>query len=226
MQLNPMIILCLLAPWLMLSQARADIFAYADASGEIRLSNVPVESGYDLLIKEIPPEVDIAPLSPASVANLAAKPLPFDAVVLAAALETSLEPALLHAVIAAESNYDAHARSRRGALGLMQLMPATARRFRVIDPYNPAQNVSAGARYLRELSDLYQGDINLALAAYNAGPQAVNRFGKRIPPYAETQHYVPKVLRLYRGINNGLQLNPQAGPEVVRKAAAKRQKNA
>jgi soluble lytic murein transglycosylase-like protein len=80
----------------------------------------------------------------------------------------------------------------------MQLMPATARRFQVNDPYDPLQNIRAGARYLRELRDLYHGDLMLALAAYNAGPGVVNRFGGNIPPYAETQRYVPKVLRIYR----------------------------
>jgi soluble lytic murein transglycosylase-like protein len=89
--------------------------------------------------------------------------------------------------------------SRKGALGLMQLMPATARRLGVRDPFDPAQNIQAGARYLRELLTQFRGDLALALAAYNAGEAAVMRAGYRVPPYAETLAYVPRVLRLARG---------------------------
>jgi len=201
------LLLCLTicAPWIAIPAAYADIYVYGDAdldvSQEIRLSNLPVEAGYQLLIEdEYSKPVDAtAPSQTATViAGASTAALPFDAAVLAAAAETSLEPALLHAVIAAESRHDSHARSPRGAQGLMQLMPATARRFQVSNPYDPLQNIRAGARYLRELRDLYQGNLTLALAAYNAGPEAVNRFGGHIPPYAETQRYVPKVLRLYK----------------------------
>ena len=107
-----------------------------------------------------------------------------------------LEPALLHAVISVESSYDPIALSEDGAMGLMQLMPETARRFQVDDPYDPAANLDGGARYLRFLLDLFD-DLKLALAAYNAGENAVLRHGKAIPPYPETRHYVTKVLRYY-----------------------------
>lgn len=101
---------------------------------------------------------------------------------------------LLEAVIAVESDYNPRAVSRKGAQGLMQLMPATAERFGVVDPFDPRQNVRAGARYLKQLLELFGGELRLALAAYNAGEQAVIRSGHRIPPYAETQRYVPRVL--------------------------------
>lgn len=196
----------LCAPWLVIPAAHADMYvygdAYANATGEIRLSNFPVDSGYHLLIEENSPEVTATPIRSGAAPTLSANRLPFDDAVHAAAVETSLEPALLHAVIAAESHHDTHARSRRGAQGLMQLMPAIARRFQVSDPYNPAQNIRAGARYLRELSDLYKGDLSLALAAYNAGPEAVDRFGGRIPPFKETRRYVPKVMQLYRKLSS------------------------
>ena len=108
-----------------------------------------------------------------------------------------LEPALLHAVISAESAYNPQARSPKGARGLMQLMPATARRFGVSDPDDPTDNLHGGARYLRWLLDVFT-DIRLALAAYNAGEGAVQRYGNTIPPYPETRTYVRRVIEFYQ----------------------------
>lgn len=105
---------------------------------------------------------------------------------------------LLHAIITVESAYDHRAISTAGAQGLMQLMPATARRFEVNDPYNAKQNINGGSRYLRYLLGLFNGNLRLALAAYNAGENAVIKHGNRIPPYKETQNYVQKVLLTYR----------------------------
>ncbi|HYQ92338.1 MAG TPA: transglycosylase SLT domain-containing protein [Candidatus Competibacteraceae bacterium] len=113
------------------------------------------------------------------------------------AVAYQLEPALLHAVISAESAYNPQARSPKGARGLMQLMPDTARRFGVSDPYDPTDNLQGGARYLRWLLDLFN-DLRLALAAYNAGEGAVQRYGNSIPPYPETRTYVQRVLEFYR----------------------------
>jgi soluble lytic murein transglycosylase-like protein len=118
--------------------------------------------------------------------------------VISAARLTSIEPALLHAVIRVESNYNPNALSPRGAQGLMQLMPSTAKRFNVHNAYDPKQNVLAGARYLRELQTLFKGNLQLVLAAYNAGPNAVTKYGFNIPPYLETRLYVPKVLSFYQ----------------------------
>ena len=108
-----------------------------------------------------------------------------------------LNPALAKAVVHVESAFRSKARSPKGAMGLMQLMPATARRFGVNDPYHPQQNLRGGMKYLRFLLDRYRGDLRLALSAYNAGEGAVDRFGG-VPPYRETQEYVRRVMRMYR----------------------------
>lgn len=113
------------------------------------------------------------------------------------ARSNDLEPDLIRAVIQVESAYDPSALSRKGAMGLMQLMPETARDLAVSDPWDPEQNVRGGSRYLRRMLDEF-GEVELALAGYNAGPEAVKRF-QGIPPYPETLGYVEKVLRLYRG---------------------------
>jgi soluble lytic murein transglycosylase-like protein len=108
-----------------------------------------------------------------------------------------LRPELIHAVIRAESAYQADAVSSKGAVGLMQLMPATAERYGVVDRSDPEQNVQGGVAYLRDLLELFESDLRLALAAYNAGENAVMRYGNAIPPYPETQNYVRKVIRFY-----------------------------
>jgi soluble lytic murein transglycosylase-like protein len=111
--------------------------------------------------------------------------------------EARLYPALLHAVVKAESAYDPNAVSPAGAVGLMQLMPLTARRYGVKDRRDPRSNLEGGAKYLRKLLTKYNNDIKLALAAYNAGHKAVQKYGNRIPPYPETQNYVKKVIAYY-----------------------------
>jgi soluble lytic murein transglycosylase-like protein len=115
-----------------------------------------------------------------------------------AARTAEVDAALVHAVIAVESRYNPKAISKKGASGLMQLMPDTAKRYGVADVFDPAQNIRAGALYLRDLLRMFDKDLKLALAAYNAGEHVVARYGNRIPPYRETEAYVPKVLAYYK----------------------------
>lgn len=129
-----------------------------------------------------------------------AQSLPFHQEVLEAANTTALAPALIHAVIAVESKHNPKALSKKGAFGLMQLMPSTAKRFGLSGLKNAShrQNILVGARYLKELLVLFDGNLELALAAYNAGPANIKKYHNQIPPFQETQLYVPKVLKWYR----------------------------
>jgi soluble lytic murein transglycosylase-like protein len=125
----------------------------------------------------------------------------YHSLIQAAAQAHGLQPELLHAVITVESGYNPKARSPKGAQGLMQLMPGTAARFSVSNAYDPAQNVAGGSRYLSFLLDEFDNDLKLALAAYNAGEEAVRRYRNSIPPYPETRAYVRMVLQHYRRLN-------------------------
>ena len=118
-----------------------------------------------------------------------------------AAYKHGLDPALLHAVIHAESSYNSGAVSNKGAMGLMQLMPGTAARYGVRDPYNPEDNIFGGARYLRDLLGMFKSDVRLAVAAYNAGEHNVMKYGYQVPPFQETRNYVHKVLDYYYRYN-------------------------
>lgn len=116
----------------------------------------------------------------------------------------SLDPHLIHAIVTVESAFNRTAVSPKGARGLMQLMPNTGRRFGLVDPFDPRDNIAAGSAYLKHLLSLFKGDLKLALAAYNAGEAAVMKYNWNIPPYLETQNYVAKVLRLYRDRRKGI----------------------
>lgn len=166
----------------------AEIYRYVDERGHVHFSDRKLGSGYQRIDNE-----QHATLS----GDWAERRAKLNGLILKTAREYQLDPALVHAVITAESSYDPEAISTAGAVGLMQLMPATARRYGVQDRRDPADNLRGGVRYLGYLLDRFK-TLPLALAAYNAGEQAVVKYGHEIPPYPETQTYVRRVLDYYR----------------------------
>lgn len=186
------------------SVARADIYGYVDAEGTTHFSNVPQDKRYTLFMRTPRAATSAKSRAPARTVSvgkpsgpLLTRQAAYQAEVAGLASALQVDAALLHAVITAESGYNPRARSDKGAMGLMQLMPETARRYCVKDPYDPVQNLRGGSQYLRDLLQRYGNDPKLALAAYNAGEGAVDRHGKQIPPYRETRLYVPLVMGLY-----------------------------
>jgi soluble lytic murein transglycosylase-like protein len=183
------LVLCALA-----APARADVYFGESANGVPAFSDRP-ESGFRLYLStEDLPAGSPARLQPAAAFREGMRRHARQ--IEAAAAEQGIDPALLHAVVQVESGYNAQAVSLKGATGLMQLMPATARSLGVRDSLDPVANLRGGARHLRRLTESL-GDLSLALAAYNAGEAAVRRHELRIPPFAETLAYVPAVLRRY-----------------------------
>jgi soluble lytic murein transglycosylase-like protein len=174
--------------------ARADIYAYTDAAGVTHYSNVPVDPRYVRVIAEPSIPAAAAP----SNAQWQTRAAAYSDLIDEAAHRAQVSPALLRAVIAVESAFDPLALSPKGAQGLMQLRPTTAKRYGVHRPFDPRENLRGGANYLRDLLKRYGNDLELALAAYNAGEDAVDRHGRTIPPFPETRAYVPAVLRFYR----------------------------
>jgi soluble lytic murein transglycosylase-like protein len=173
---------------------RADVYVYTDAEKVAHYTNTPGHDHYQRLSALMEVEGVRNRAGAAVVKGNAAAYAPQ---IEEAASEAGIDAALVHAVITAESGYNPSALSRTGAQGLMQLMPGTAKRYAVKDAYDPKQNIRGGTLYLRDLLDMFDNDLKLAVAAYNAGENAVIRHGRKIPPYRETQAYVPKVLRLY-----------------------------
>lgn len=171
--------------------AQAQIYAGTDAQGSIVLSNFATAEATTVVVRG---EAAAAALEDPGRHGNAGVPTPLEAPIRAAARRHSVPEKLIVAVIAVESNFDARAVSPKGAKGLMQLMPQTARRFGVRDVFAPHENIDAGAAYLSELLRLFGDELPLALAAYNAGEGAVMKAGRRIPAYRETQEYVSKVM--------------------------------
>jgi soluble lytic murein transglycosylase-like protein len=180
--------------------AWADLYGYVDQDGRAHVSTQKLDERYTLFKRSVAapraanpeePTVKIVPI-PKSKIKL------YDKQIVKASKRYRVEAALLHAVISAESQYDAAAVSPRGAQGLMQLTPDTAERYKVSNVFDPTQNIQAGAQYLRDLLRRFNNDLELTLAAYNAGENAVIKSGWRVPPYPETTAYVPKVLAYYR----------------------------
>jgi soluble lytic murein transglycosylase-like protein len=192
--MQAIILMCACMPYC----TQADVYVDLSHTDEITIGNAEPDKYYDIRIAEpaTAPQEIFTGLE--NQKNTTTSQLPYHNEVLLAANETALAPALIHAVIATESKHNTRAKSHKGAQGLMQLMPATAARFNVKDRNDPKQNILAGSKYLRELLNLYRGDLKLTLAAYNAGPGAVQKYSNQIPPYKETMRYVPKVLKYYK----------------------------
>lgn len=187
--------------FVMVTQVHADVFVFTDLEKVEHYTNTPTHDQFQRLSA-------LMEVAAAASKNRAGSPVvKGNAAVYApeielAADEVGINAALVHAVINAESGYNSAAISRAGAQGLMQLMPGTAKRYAVKDAFDPAQNIRGGTRYLRDLLVMFDNNLELAIAAYNAGENAVIRHGRKIPPYRETQAYVPKVLRLYEKYRN------------------------
>jgi soluble lytic murein transglycosylase-like protein len=187
----------------------ADIYAFLDENGVAHFADHPLDERYQLYMKTKPQleitlrETPAAEPVPEPAAAPSGRTVPLQAgkryadMIAKVAREQKVEPALLHAVIAVESAYNAQAKSPKGATGLMQLMPDTAKRYGVTDLLNPMENLRAGARYLRDLLGMFNNNLRLVIAAYNAGEGAVIRSGNAVPNYPETRSYVPRVLQHY-----------------------------
>ena len=187
--------------------ASAQIYAWRDAHGTLVLSDRAIDAPTDVYVVEGAPAIRTTRKVVAPGAAAA-----YDALIADHASRNALRPELVRAVIQVESGFNPRARSPKGAMGLMQLMPATARSLGVTDPYDPEDNIRGGTKYLRMLLDRYAGDEALALAAYNAGSGAVDRYGKAVPPYRETRDYVRKVGAAASGTRTGATRPASAKP--------------
>lgn len=182
-----------------------DLYSYVDADGVLHFSNAPSDSRFHRVTRandvagvyRPAPAVRSRPIPSVGVQSVWVE------VIRDAATTNNLPEALILAVMAVESNFDPRAVSEKGAAGLMQLMPGTARDMYVSDVFDPEQNIHGGARYLRLLANQYGGDMVRMLAAYNAGPDAVRRAGNGVPNIPETREYVRKVVALYRAYKAG-----------------------
>ena len=171
--------------------ASADIYRYIDGQGVLHFTNAPTSKKYRLYMKERTfKSVD---------QNHTDK---YDHIITRASRRHGVSFPLLKAIIKVESNFNPRAVSKKGAKGLMQLMPENIRILKIKDPFDPSENIMAGARYFRELLDRFNGKVQLTLAAYNAGPHRVDHY-QRIPPYKETENYIQKVMAYYRQLRKG-----------------------
>jgi hypothetical protein len=177
---------------LSLPVAAADIYKYEDDEGVLHFTDAPSDHRFKIFMRDIKKDKQLR--THFRLTNCVGNPAEFEPIINSCALEFGVDKSLVKAVIHAESGYDPNAVSAKGASGLMQLMPNTARSLKVGNSLDPAENIRGGVRYLRFLLDTFRGDESLALAAYNAGLSRVAQYGG-IPPYTETRNYVAKVLQ-------------------------------
>ncbi len=178
--------------------AQADIYRSLDPGTPTKFTNLPPTEGrWELFLKEQPASAVQEPASDPRRFKVDSRSR-FASQIEAAAIANNIDAALIRAVISVESGYNPAAVSRAGAVGLMQLMPETARRYNVTNRRDPEQNIHGGAQYLRDLLRMFNNNLHLTIAAYNAGEDAVMKYGNRIPPYRETLAYVPKVMKFYK----------------------------
>src|SRR5262245_11697007 len=179
--------LCALTPAL----AHAQLYSWTDAGGRLIISDQPKDPAASTYL--VFGSTGAAPTSFGATKPASPRAALYDDLIAEHASANALDPDFVRAVIQAESAFNPFARSSKGAMGLMQLMPETASVYRVLDAYNPAENIRAGVAYLKSLMTRYNDDVSLALAAYNAGPTAVERYGRKVPPYKETRKYVARI---------------------------------
>jgi soluble lytic murein transglycosylase-like protein len=177
--------ICALTP----AVAHAQLYSWKDASGRLIISDAPKNPGATTYSVAYVGAAYGVPRTLSATRRITE----FDDLIVEHANQHSLHPDFVRAVIQAESAFNPRARSVKGAMGLMQLMPGTAAEYRVTNAYDPAQNIRAGVAYLKSLLTRFGNDISLALAAYNAGPAAVEKYGRAVPPYKETRNYVSKI---------------------------------
>jgi soluble lytic murein transglycosylase len=193
-------LLAVLVGLLLAPAADAQIFVYKDVYGRTHFTDSPQHAGFS----RYRPKSDYEVRNPSAAASLSRRAArAYDPAIQRASRQHGVSAALVKAVIAAESGFDPGAVSRKGARGLMQLMPDTARDLGVDDAFDPWQNIDGGTRYLGKMIERFPGELALAVAAYNAGPEAVTRH-RGVPPYEETRTYVRRVLRYYERYNADL----------------------
>lgn len=179
--------------------AAADIYKYEDKEGVLHFTDAPTDHRFKVFMRDIKKDQKLR--TTFRLGGCVKDPKEFEPIINSCALEYGVDKSLVKAVIQAESGYNPNAVSRKGAAGLMQLMPKTAEGLKVSNSLDPAENIRGGVRYLKFLLDTFKGDVSLALAAYNAGLSKVAKYGG-IPPYEETRNYVAKVLNYRSSYRN------------------------